>query len=215
MTRTRRGFTLLELLMAFGVSTILLATVYFFYFGILKMNTGGMARIELNQIAETTLLRLTADLRMAYRFTEIRPHRLVLQRLPASAITSDELSNVNGPPLTTVEYELVKLDKLKKVQLQRRENQAVTPDEVFTLDYADYEIFKGFVLDMPVDKEDTMPKFHVFDHVQQPSGDLQKIALMRISLHLGVGPTDKFHLVSKVYMPFIHNATLQGNWNLE
>jgi prepilin-type N-terminal cleavage/methylation domain-containing protein len=214
MMGKRRGFTLLELLMAFGVSTILLATIYFFYFGILKTTTGGTAKIELNQICETTLQNLMNDLRLGYRFSELRPHRFVIQRVPAAPITSDELSNLSGVPLLPIEYDLVRDDKTRKTTLFRRESQAERGKEIFTVDECDPEIFKGYVLDLPQEKDDTMPKFHVFDTQTQPSGDLGKIALVRISLKLGVG-ADKIAVVSKAYLPFVHNATLQGNWNLE
>lgn len=210
----RRGFTLLELLMAFGAGSILLATVYFFYFGILKTTVRATTSIDLNGTAELALQTLTADLRMAYRFSEFRPHRFVMQRLPGAAISTDEISDIGSIKLTTVEYEVLRDRDTKRVKLWRSENKDVRGKNVFEVDDADLEMFTGYVLDLPREKEDTMPKFHILDYASQPGTDLARIALMRVNLKLKIGG-DSIHLVSKIYMPIVHNATLQGNWNLD
>lgn len=210
----RRGFTLLELLMAFGAASILLATVYFFYFGILKTTIGATTKIDLNTTAEVALQTLTSDLRMAYRFSEFRPHRFVMQRLPGAAISPDEISDISSTKLITVEYDLSRDKDTKRVKLWRSENKDVQGKNVFEVDDADLEMFTGYVLDLPREKDETMPKFRVLDYATQPGSDLAKIALMRVNMKVKIG-TDSIQLISKIYMPIVHNATLQGNWNLD
>ena len=214
MRSNRRGFTLLELLMAFGAGSILLATVYFFYFGILRTTVVATTKIDLNGTAELALQTLTADMRMAYRFTEFRPHRLMMQRLPGAAISSEEIADIGSLKLTTVEYEVFRDKTTKRVALWRSENKDTRGKNVIECDDIDMEMFTGYVLDLPREKEDTMPKFRILDYQAQPTADLARIALMRVSLKLKIGQ-DNIHLVSKLYMPIVHNAVLQGNWNLE
>lgn len=210
----RRGFTLLELLMAFGAGSILLATIYFFYFGILKTTIGATTKIDLNGTAELALQTLVTDMRMAYRFSEFRPHRFMMQRFPGATISADEIADISSVKLTTVEYEVLRDRNTKRVSLWRSENKDVQGKNVIECDDIDMEMFTGYVLDLPREKEDTMPKFHILDYQAQSSSDLARITLMRVSLKLKIGQ-DSIHLVSKIHMPIVHNATLQGNWNLE
>lgn len=214
MTR-RRGFTLLELLMAFGAGSILLATVYFFYFGILRTTVDATTKIDLNGTAEVALQTLVADMRMAYRFSEFRPHRFMMQRLPGATISSEEIADVASIKLTTVEYEIVRNRTTKKVSLWRSENKDHYGKNVINeIDDIDMEMFTGYVLDLPREKEDTMPKFHVLDYQAQSSSDLARLTLMRVNLKLKIGK-DSIQMVSKIHMPIVHNAVLQGNWNLD
>jgi prepilin-type N-terminal cleavage/methylation domain-containing protein len=210
----RRGFTLLELLMAFGAGSILLATIYFFYFGILQTTVRATTKIDLNGTAELALQTLVTDLRMAYRFSEFRPHRFMMQRLPGATISADEIADISSVKLTTVEYEVFRDKDTKRVALWRCENKYMPGKNVIECDDIDLEMFTGYVLDLPREKEDTMPKFHVLDYQAQSSNELARVTLMRVNLKLKIGQ-DSIQLVSKIHMPIVHNATLQGNWNLE
>lgn len=214
MTRTRRGFTLLEVLMAFGAASILLGVVYFFYFGILKTSHGAQQKMDLNDISERALVTLTNDLRNAYAFTEFRPNRIVFQRLPNQPISPDEMASIGSLNLHAVEYELVK-EKDKKPVLIRREPNALDNQQekrVIDMDDASSDLFSGFVYDQPADKDDSVPRFHVFDHQTQPSGELPRITLVRVSMDFKVGDT-RMQLVSKVFLPIAHNNVVQGSSN--
>lgn len=208
MTR-RKGFTLLEVLMAFGVSSMLLGIVYFFYFGIIKTGTNSQQRIDLNDLCERTIVTLTNDLRNAAEITELRPHRLVFQRLANAPISSDEMSGTLN--LHSVEYELVK-EKGKRARLERREPNAMGLESkrtVVEIDDAKENIFTGFVYDLPSEKDDTVPKFHVFAHQVQTSSELPRITMVRVGLDYKVGDT-RMQLVSKIFLPLAHNNVVQG-----
>ena len=205
----RRGFTLLEVLMAFGVSSMLLGIVYFFYFGIIKTGTRTGQKIDLNDLAERALVTITNDLRNAASFTEFRPGRIVFQRLANAPITTEEMTGALS--LHAVEYELVK-EKGKHAKLERREPNALGADAqhtVIEMDDCGDNIFTGFVYDSPTEKEDTVPNFHVFNHQVQTSSELPRITLVRVMFDLKVGD-QRMQMVSKVFLPLAHNNVVQG-----
>ena len=201
--------------MAFAVSTVLLMVVYFFNFGM--MNTGRVSgeKFDLNQIMETALNSITADLRNAYAFTEFRPNHIVMQRLPGSPITGEELAAIGSLQLHAVEYELVQ-EKDGPTILWRREPGTVGSKDqrIALLDSAKPELFTGYVYDRPAEKDDPVPSFHIFNTSVQTSGDLPRITLVRLNFDFRVGKTT-MQMVSKVFLPIAHNNTVQGDWNVE
>lgn len=215
MRTTRRGFTLLEVLMAFGVSSMLLGVVYFFYFGLLKTGNVSNQKMDLNDISERALVTLTNDLRNAVAFTEFRPHRIAFQRLSNERITQEEMGGQLS--MHIVEYELTK-EKGQKVKLVRREPNATElklgSHDVIQMDDAESAVFTGYVYDLPNEKEDTVPNFHVFDHVPQSSAELGRITMCRVSFDFKVGDT-RAQLVSKVFLPLAHNNVVQGTAAVE
>lgn len=216
MKTNRRGFTLLEVLMAFGAGSILLGVVYFFYFGILKTTVDAGSKIDLNDVSERALMTITNDLRNTYAFTEFRPNRIVLQRLPQDAISSEEMASIGSMHLHAVEYEIVQ-EKDQRAKLMRREPNGVGAEaekRVIDVDEAKLDMFTGYVYDQPTEKDDTVPRFHVFDHQTQSTGELPRITLVRVSLDFRQGKTN-MQLVSKVFLPIAHNNTVHGNWNVE
>lgn len=207
--RQRKGFTLLEVLMAFGASSILLLSVYFFYFGILKTGVFSGQKIDLNDICERGIVALTNDLRNAVAFTEFRQNHIVFQRLAAAPISSEEMAGTVNT--FTVAYELVK-EKGKPTRLMRREPNALGNEAermVIQMDEAADALFTGYVYDPPTEKDDTVPKFHVFNTQVQTSSELPRITLVRVGLDFRVGET-KMQLVSKVFLPVAHNNVVQG-----
>src|SRR5205807_2598323 len=149
-------------------------------------------------------------------FTEFRPNRIVLQRLPGQAITSEEISAIGNVHLHAVEYELEK-PKTGHALLWRREPGAIGPAQavkVIEVDSADPNVFTGYVYDRPTELDEPVPQFHVFDHQTQPGGDLPRITLVRLKFDFKVGKT-QLQLVSKVFLPIAHNNTVQGDWNVE
>lgn len=207
--RQRKGFTLLEVLMAFGASSILLLSVYFFYFGILKTGIFSQQKIDLNDICERAIVSLTNDLRNAVAFTEFRGNLIVFRRLAAAPITSDEMAGTVNT--FTVSYELVK-EKGKAAKLVRKEPNALGNEAervVIQMDDSADAIFTGYVYDPPTEKDDTVPKFHVFNAQIQTSSELPRITLVRVGLDFRVGET-KMQLVSKVFLPVAHNNVVQG-----
>lgn len=195
--------------MAFGASSILLMSVYFFYFGILKTGLMGQEKIDLNDICERAIVSLTNDLRNAVAFTEFRPNHIVFQRLANAPITSDEMAGTVNT--FTVAYELIR-EKGKKAKLVRKEPNALGNEAeriVIQMDEAAETMFTGYVYDPPTEKDDTVPKFHVFNTQLQTSSELPRITLMRVGLDFKVGET-KMQLVSKIFLPVAHNNVVQG-----
>ena len=206
---SRRGFTLLEVLMAFGASSILLLSVYFFYFGILKTGISSGQKIDLNDISERAIVSLTNDLRNATAFTEFRPNQIVFQRLAPAPITSEEMAGTVNQ--YTVSYELVK-EKGKGARLLRKEPNALGNEAeklLIQMDDSADGLFTGFVYDPPTEKDDTVPKFHVFNTQVQTSSELPRITLVRVSFDFKVGET-RMQLVSKIFLPVAHNNVVQG-----
>lgn len=212
----RRGFTLLEVLMAFGASSILLAVVYFFFFGMQKTSTGSLEKFDINATTNVALNSIMSDLRNAYTFSEFRPHHIVMQRLPGQPISSDEIAAIGNLHLHAVEYEIIQ-EKDGHARLYRREPALLTNDAnraIIEVDEANLNMFTGYVYDRPTDKEDSIPKFHIFDTVAQPSVDLPRITMVKLRMEFRVGKT-RSALVSKVFLPIAHNNTVQGDWTVE
>ncbi|MBI4863718.1 MAG: hypothetical protein HY815_26175 [Candidatus Riflebacteria bacterium] len=210
--RRPRAFTLLEVLMAFLSGSILIGIIYFFFFGMYRTSGKALDKMDLNGIAELAIDTLTRDLRMTYTFNEVKPDRLTIQRLPGEEIQSGQGFSVDQLHLKAVEYALVKGEQ--RAKLVRKEGMADAGKVIFEVDDAAKEIFTAYVLDVPQEKGDQFPRFHVFDTVGQPSGELKRITLVRVSLALKIA-NDRIHVISKVFLPLAYNNTLQANWNVE
>jgi hypothetical protein len=159
---------------------------------------------------------IIGDLRNAYSFSEFRPNHIVMQRLPGSPISSDEIAAIGSLHLHAVEYEIVQ-EKDGHAKLLRHEPAALGNDssrKIIEVDEANLNMFTGYVYDRPSEKDDTVPKFHLFDTNTQPSIDLPRITLVKLRMEFRVGKT-RSALVSKVFLPIAHNNTVQGDWNLE
>jgi hypothetical protein len=212
MQGMRKAFTLLEVLMAFGAGSILLGVIYFFHFGL--MNTWKITtdKLDLNNVAEITLETLVRDLRMTYRITEFKPDHLILQRLPSEPTPSSDGFSLDRLQLLSIEYILKK--EGRRSVLVRRQGLGDEGRRIFDVEDAQKEIFTAYVLDLPRQKGDPFPRFHVFDAFSHPSEELPRISMVRI--HLGFkGVADHIDLVSKVFLPICYNNVLQANWSLE
>jgi hypothetical protein len=214
LSRERRAFTLLEVLMAFGAGSLLIGVIYFFHFGMLHTNRETVDIIYLNERSELARNQIANDLRMTYYLTELKPDRIVLHRLPAVPIGSDERFALDRLRLITVEYSLARKDRENKTSLLRREGIASDARSLFDVDWAAPDVFSGFVYILPREKGDPVPRFRVFDPVQQSSTDLRRITMVRTSLNLKLGKRS-IHLVGKTFVPLAFTNTLQAHWNIE
>jgi len=211
-TRGRSAFTLIEVLMAFGAGSILLAVIYFFHFGLVKTWSKTTDKLDLNTRAEVALETITRDLRMAHHITELKSDQLIMQKLPSEAVQSWEGFSRDNLRLVSIEY-LLKKDG-NHTCLIRRLGLGDAGLKLFDVPEASKEIFTGYVLDLPKEKGDPFPRFHLFDMLAQPSGELPKVTLVSVRLALKT-PAESIELISKVHLPVAHANVLQADWNVE
>lgn len=214
----RRAFTLIELLIAFAISTVLLGAIYIFYVGIMK--TGGKTRkmAFLNMKVDNKLEKLTRDLKSAIEILELHPRQIRLKRYK---LPKGELRSVD---LETKRYETI------EYRMEEREGRFVffrqrgfeNPKELFRVRECNEEIFRGYVLIPTASKNggkhsdgvDDFPQFEIFDTVSQSSTKVQRIPLVKITFDLATA-TDDIHVVSKVFIPQVFARIVEPDWNAE
>ncbi len=210
----RKAFTLIEVLMAFGTGAMLIAIIYFFHFGLMKTSTMAVDRIDMTRTAELVIDTIAQDLQMVYELTELKGNNLVMKCLPPEPVLSGQSFAPRDLQFNRVEYVLAKGKNNKTVQLIRKRS---IEDEGHVLAEAteiDKDLFQGYVLDLPQDKKDQFPKYHLYDSVSNPTAELKRVSLVRINL-LIKEQRSAIHMVTKTFLPVAYNNTVQADWNIQ
>lgn len=214
----RRGFTLLEVLIAMGVSSMLVVAVYFFYMGMVRTGVKSENRLELNQFAEIALERLVRELQLAVEMKELKPDQITFRRPRVDVFKSDsdEGYEVNMN-LSTLQFENVvyrrrEEDGGKRVKFQRILGLK-QPETLFEVDELDKNIFSGWVI--PKGSEDSpheVPDMRLYTPLVASSSDLERIPLIKIRLKMRK-ERDRIDIVSKAFVPPVYARIIQPNYN--
>jgi hypothetical protein len=210
----RKAFTLIEVLMAFGTGAMLIAVIYFFHFGLMK--TGSMAadRIDMTRTAELVIDTIAQDLQMAYELTELKPDNLVMKCLPAEPVLSGQSFAPRDLQLNRVEYAVVKGKYNNRWSVVRKRLAEEAGHVLAEASEIDKDLFMGYVLDLPQDKKDQFPKYHLYDSVGNPVAELKRVSLVRINLRIKE-QRSAIHMVAKTFLPVAYNNTVQADWNIQ
>lgn len=215
----RRAFTLVELLIAFAISTVLLGVIWYFFLGFQGLGERGKGKLELNQYAELAMENLVRDMRMAEAVLELRPDRLRIERSALPENLPYQQLAFRSRVVETVTYEVVREERFVSF---RRSVGFGDPRELFRVDDCGKEVFEGLVLqNMPsIAERQKMgdaffwPKLEPFEALGQSSSDLKRIILLRVSFDLKL-KKDSISLVSKVFLPSVYQRVTQKDWNPE
>jgi len=215
--RRGRAFTLIELLIAFAVSTVLLGAIYFFYIGFLHGSTATGAMAIRDMDVDTALDGMRRDLALAVQVLELHPRQIRFKRrkLPRGALGAMDLETRQ---LETVEYRVAKREGMNVLMVQVGFE---TPVELFKVRECGEEVFRGYVLQPPPEPGKkgeftpaSFPRFRIFDTVTQSSSDVSRIPLVRITLRLSDGG-DRLDVVTKVFMTQVYASLVEPDWNAE
>lgn len=213
--RPRRGFTLLEVLIAMGVSSMLIVAVYFFFTGMMRTGKKSENRLELNQIAEIALERMVRELQLAVEMVDVKPDKISFRRPRISRFQSKDGYEVNMD-LTTRRFETVTFKRRKlgpKRFVLERKMGLRPPEALLTVNELDEAIFTGWV--MPKGSAETpheVPDLVPYDRMRGVSSDLKRIPLLKIRLKMGLG-RDRIDIVTKAFVPPIYARIIQPNYN--
>jgi prepilin-type N-terminal cleavage/methylation domain-containing protein len=215
--RSRRpGFTLLEVLIAMGVGSMLILVIYFFFSGIYRTGSKSESRLELNQHAEIQLERLVRELQLAVEMKELRPDRISFKRpqiLRWGKTSGYEVNmDLSTHKFQTVTYRRKELEGGKRVALQRILGME-RPDTLFIVDELDKKIFTGWVI--PRGAEETpheVPEMEIYNPARDVRSDLERIPLIRIRFKMKIG-LDRIDILTKAFVPPVYAKIVQPNWN--
>ncbi|MBI2943985.1 MAG: type II secretion system protein [Candidatus Wallbacteria bacterium] len=210
----KRAFTLIELLVSFGVSVVLLISIWFFYHGGSRTWKGGEQKEIVNGLANTALERMVRELRMAQSVVAVRSNAIEFQKFHVGTASEEEGHTYTGerPVLETIRYELVKQSE-KMCRLDRAVGlEKAVP--IFRVEQCDPEIFTAWVLEERDLEKDDNVRMHPFDFTQQIGGDVSRIVLVGIRLKISQ-QTDNLEILTKASLPSVYARLLQPGWNTE
>lgn len=215
MRRPRRGFTLLEVIIAMGVSSVLFVVIWFFFQGLMGANRKTEDRLELNQRCQNQLERIARELQLAVEFTALRPDEITFRR-PEVRRWKESGYEVNmdlsSRKFETVTYRRFEKDGGRVVALQRIEGMGL-PEDLIEADKIEKEIFRGWV--MPKGAEETpheVPDMQVYRADRDVRSDLERIPLVRIRFQMAKGK-DRIDILTKAFIPPIYAQIVQPAWN--
>ncbi len=210
----RRGFTLLEVLMGLGITSMLFMSIYFFYSGMLRTSKKSEERIELNQHAELQLERIVRELQLAVEFTLLKPDEISFRRAQVSGTDSPDGYEVNmDSSARTFETVTYRRSKAEKGFVFQRIHAMGTPEDLFTVDELDKNIFTGWVIPRGAEESPhEVPDMEVYRADRDVRSHLQRIPLVRIRFRMRLG-RDRLDIVTKAFVPPIYSKILQPNWN--
>ncbi|MBI3894272.1 MAG: prepilin-type N-terminal cleavage/methylation domain-containing protein [Candidatus Wallbacteria bacterium] len=209
----RRAFTLIELMVSFGVSVMLLGSIWFFHFGGLDTWRRGQQKEILNELSNTALERMVRELRMAESVTAVKANGIEFQKYHVGSPAEEDAHAYTGekPVLETIRYELVRGER--NVRLER----AVGLEKgqtVFVVEKCEPEIFTAWVLEERDLEKDDDVKMHPFDFTQQNGDEVKRIVLIGLTLKLAQ-QSDSLEIRTKVSLPSVYTRLMQPGWNTE
>ena len=205
------AFTLIELLIAFAISTVLAGAIYLFYINFVSVDTRTRLMVGLDRDADLFLEKFYRDLRTAKEIVSLHPNEIVFSRrvVPKGELGPNELSQKI--------YEQVTYRSLNKnghFYIERCIGLGEYKP-MLQCSKGNGELFRGFVLAM-IDEANNKPAFKEFDTVSQSSVDLARIALVAIKLQLFHKQLDKpLIMQSKVFLPNVYASLVEPDWNSE
>lgn len=209
----KRAFTLIELIVAFGVSVMLIGTIYFYFFGVIHTHARAQEKELLNEAANHALERMVRELRMTESLESIRPDEIVFKKYHTGSAEEEEAREFTGekPVLDTITYKLKKTEKSHRLERRLNMEQETT---VFSVEACGPDIFTGFVLEeRDPDKGDT-PRYHLFDPTQQASGELARVVMINLRLKLSQA-NDTLDIRTRVSLPAPYARLMQPAWNAD
>ena len=208
-----KAFTLIELLIAFSISTILLGSIYFFYISFVKTGSKTREMAFLNMDANNELEKLGRELKYAVEITALYPDRIQFkrQKLPPGELSVLDLETSK---LETIEYKIVfkegRAHIMKQVGLS-------APKSILRVNNCNKDVFKGYVLssaegDNFKGKDLPFPSFTPYDSRTQNSNELNRIPIVKLTFELE-NRNDKVCFIGKVFMPVIYSRLVEPDWN--
>jgi len=209
----KRAFTLIELMVAFGVSCMLLGVFYFYFFGLGGTHLKAQQKDFLNKFATNALERIVRELRMATEFVEVGPDLVKFRRYHVSLGSEEEAQEYTGekPEIETVTFRRREIEKAvvweKQIGLGKFETQ-------FTVDSMEPEVFTFYALDRTDPEKDRFPMMHAFDFSQHIGSDLDRIVLVTIRFDMKL-QRDALQVQTRVSLPALFSHIMQPAWNAE
>lgn len=214
-TARARGFTLLEMLMAFAIGAGITGVVYFFYFGVLKTNVKASSRVDLTRLAEIELERIVRELQLAVKMVELKPDSLTFRRPQVRSWGGSGFEvnmDLDTHKFETVTYQRVPVENGRFVELQYVRAMSA-PETLFRVDTLEPEIFTGWVIPKGAEETPTeVPAMEPYDRDRDVRSDLERVPLIRIRFHMSDGQ-DRIDIQTKAFVPPIWAQIVQPNWN--
>ena len=205
------AFTLIELLIAFAISTVLAGAIYLFYINFVTVDTRTRLMVGLDRDADLFLEKFYRDLRVAKEIVSLHPSEIVFRRrvIPDGELGLTELSQ---KVYQRVSYRATNKDGSFCIERSKGLGEYKT---MLRCSKGSSELFRGFVFER-TDETRTKAAFKEFDTVTQSSADVARIALVAIKLKLFQKQLDKpLKMQSKVFLPNVYALLVEPDWNSE
>jgi len=208
-----------ELLIAFGISTVILGVIWYFFLGFQNFGERGKSKLELNQVSEIGMETFIRDLRMADQVLELKRDRIRFERAaPPENLPYQHLA-FSSRVVETVEYYMTNKERDNRYHFRKVVGLGL-PEDVFVVDTASDEVFEGLVMqplpslgEIKKGGDDVAwPTFKPYDVLGGSSGDLRRVVLVRVTFDLGL-KKDRIALTSKVFLPTVYQGIVQKDWN--
>lgn len=199
----RKGFTLVELLIAMALSVLVGGILYLLQSTGLSQVSKGMTRTTLESEMRRKMERLISDLRCAYEILEISPKSIKFNQHK----TTGNESRSSDIELFTITYSLEKVGKKSVIM---RTDSREEPTEIFSADHVEPEVFFPF-FEYPGDSENAEPLFESFNMAANDSGQRKNISFIRIRLKARQNK-EFVTLISAVTLRPAHQRILQPCW---
>ena len=196
---------MIELLIAFAISTVLAGAIYLFYINFVTIDSRTRAMVDIDRNADLFLEQFYKDLRSAEEVIALHNEEIVFLRrkLPRGEITAD---HINVKAFERVSYHFG--NEKNKFFIRKYVGGAPTKKEFQAHQGSKHEL-KAYVL---CEKDNFTYK--EFDTVTQSSSDLSRIALLSISLQLQAPKLDRpLKIQTKVSLPNVRARLIQADWN--
>lgn len=215
--RPGRGFTLLEVLIAFAIGTTLTGVIYFFYLGLIQTGAKAKERLFLNQVAEIELERIVRELQLAVRFRTLKGDEISFQRPQIDRWGDNETGFEVNMDLKSRRFENVTYRRVADVNgkwagLERKVGLD-HPVRLFTVEKLSPEIFQGWVFPRGAEENPhEVADMEVYRPNRDVKSDLERIPLVRIRFDMENGK-DRIEIQTKAFIPPIYAQIVQPNWN--
>lgn len=201
--REKKGFTLVELLVAMALSILIGGVLYLLQSTGLSQVSKGAIQLTMQSEVRRKIERVVSDLRCANEVLEVAPGSIKVSQLKSSG-EGDEAGTIEH---FTVTYYADKDED--RTAFFRKEGNA-QPVKLFTVDHIDNEIFYPFYQFKPDAKQD-YPSFAPFNMHENDSGKREKISFIRIRMKLRQ-KKEFLSLATAVTLRPAHQRQIQPFW---